>query len=309
MDDRRSTLLQASLLRLVRRGAWGDARKLIEKSHPADVAHVLDRVTDADRQQVFDLISSDDARAEVVSHLEFARRADLLRGLEPPAAARIVRGMSIDDAAEALRELLPEQADQILSELGEAAAEVESLLGYPESTAGSIMSPEFFALPDTATVQAAIEKLQETRELEPDFYCYVVDERNHLVGVLSLRQLIMHRPETPLRDCMSTDPIRRPARLALCPQRRSRTRNLPFMLIGLVLLGACSDGGSSGSVEAVPFTVWPRFRRDGQNRGQATVRMAAASARLSSCSRDRKNRNAGKMAAAPKRVESSASVK
>lgn len=208
MDDRRSTLLQASLLRLVRRGAWESARRLIEKSHPADVASVLDRLTEADRKQAFDLIAGTEARSAVVAHLEFGARAELLREFDSASAARIVREMPVDDAAETLRELGPEQSDEILAELGESAGEIESLLGYPESTAGAIMSPEFLALSDTTTVQDAIETLRRKRDADPSFYVYVVDVRGHLVGVLSLRQLIVQGSGSLLRDCMVPDPIR-----------------------------------------------------------------------------------------------------
>ena len=208
MDDRRSTLLQASLLRLVRRGAWEGARRLIEKSHPADVARVLDRLTEADRKQAFDLIRGADARSEVVAHLEFGARAELLGELDPAGAARIVRAMPVDDAAETLRELTSEQSDEILAELGESGGEIESLLGYPASTAGAIMSPEFLALSDTSTVEEAIETLRKKRDVDPSFYVYVVDDRDHLVGVLSLRQLIVQSSQTLLRDCMMQEPIR-----------------------------------------------------------------------------------------------------
>ena len=78
MRDRRGSLLQASLLRFVRRGAWGRAQRLLEKSHPADIAQVLDRLTDADLKAVFDLIRSPEERAEVLSLLQFADRSGFL---------------------------------------------------------------------------------------------------------------------------------------------------------------------------------------------------------------------------------------
>jgi magnesium transporter len=208
MQDRPATLLQNSLLRLVRRGAWGHARKFLDKSHPADIAYVLDRLTPADRKSVFDLISADEVRAEVLSLLEFTGRTDLLAGLDPAVAARLLVYMSPDDAALILRELPREHADEILEHMGESAEGVESLLGYPEDTAGAIMTPECFALSEDLTVKEAIERLQQKGEAEASFYVYVVDDRNHLVGVLSLRQIIMQPPYTLLRDCMVTDPVR-----------------------------------------------------------------------------------------------------
>jgi magnesium transporter len=208
MQDRPATLLQNSLLRLVRRGAWGHARKFLDKSHSAEIAYVLDRLTPADRKAVFDLISADEIRAEVLSLLEFTGSTDLLAGLDPAVAARLLVYMSPDDAALILRELPREHADEILEHMGESAEGVESLLGYPEDTAGAIMTPECFALSEDLTVKEAIERLQQKGEAEASFYVYVVDDRNHLVGVLSLRQIIMQPPYTLLRDCMVTDPVR-----------------------------------------------------------------------------------------------------
>lgn len=208
MSDRRGSLLQASLLRLVRRGAWGHAGRLLEKSHPADIAQVLDRLTDADRRSVFDLIRSNEIRADVLALLEFAPRADLLAGLEPAVAGELVKRMSPDDAAELLRQLPREVADEILGCLGEFAEEVEVLLGHPADSAGAIMSPEYFALPETMSVKEAIERLQRRGDHEASFYVYVVDDRSYLVGVLSLRQLIVQPPDKHLRDFMVAEPIR-----------------------------------------------------------------------------------------------------
>jgi magnesium transporter len=181
---------------------------LLEKSHPADIAQVLDLLREADRKAVFDLIRSHEDRAEVFCLLQFAARADLLAGLEPDNAGRILRHMSADDAAEILRQIPREHADEILTAMGEQAEQVERLLGYLADTAGAIMSPEYFALLENLTVKEAIERIQLHGEAEASFYVYVVDERNYLVGVLSLRQLIMQPPYTQLRDCMVADPIR-----------------------------------------------------------------------------------------------------
>ena len=208
MADQPQKILQASLLRFVRRGAWGRAGRLLEKSHPADIAEVLDRLPDADRRAVFDLIRSPEVRAEVLALLEFAGGATLLGGLDPEPAASILRHIPHDDAAVLLRALPREQTDEILAAMGGEAAEIEKLLDYEEDTAGSIMSPELFSLPESLTAKEAIERLQSTPSPEASFYVYVTDDRNHLVGVLSLRQLILQPPYTLLRDCMVTDPLR-----------------------------------------------------------------------------------------------------
>jgi magnesium transporter len=208
MEQSRGSLLQASLLRFVRRGAWSHAGRLLEKSHPADVAYVLDRVALTDREAVFALLRTPEMRGDVLSLLQFATRADLLAGLDPEVAGQIVKHMPPDDAAETLRELPQERSEEILSSLGEGAEELETLLEYPESTAGAIMSPKLLALPEDLSVESAIDHVRRYGDADASFYIYVVDERQYLVGVVSLRQLILQPPDKTLRDFMTTDPIR-----------------------------------------------------------------------------------------------------
>src|SRR5687767_3883900 len=84
---------------------------------------------------------------------------------------------------------------------------VENLLEYDEQTAGRIMNPHVFALSEDMTVGEAITELQNNRDVEMVFYLYVVDDRKHLVGVVSLRRLLLVSPETPLKRIMTADLI------------------------------------------------------------------------------------------------------
>jgi magnesium transporter len=87
------------------------------------------------------------------------------------------------------------------------SGQVESLLEYGEQTAGRIMNPSVFALNEDLTVGEAITALQSSRDVEMVFYLYVIDGRRHLVGVVSLRRLLLVPPETPLKRIMTTDLI------------------------------------------------------------------------------------------------------
>jgi len=88
------------------------------------------------------------------------------------------------------------------------SGDVQHLLAYGEQTAGRIMNPEVFALAEDLTAGEAIEALQRSREVEMVFYLYVVDERRHLVGVVSLRRLLLVSPETPLKRIMTSELIK-----------------------------------------------------------------------------------------------------
>ena len=115
--------------------------------------------------------------------------------------------MPADDAADLIGRLPEEKAGEILDRMQkDGSEEVESLLGYGEETAGGIMVPDFIALREETTAAEAIASLQkEHSEVEMPFYLYAVDSFGKLVGVSSLRQLVVVPPETPLRDFMSVD--------------------------------------------------------------------------------------------------------
>ena len=88
-----------------------------------------------------------------------------------------------------------------------AGGDVGELLEYPEQTAGRIMNPKVFALSEDMTAAESITALQGSRDVEMVFYLYVIDARRHLVGVVSLRRLLLVPPSTPLKRIMTTDLI------------------------------------------------------------------------------------------------------
>jgi magnesium transporter len=89
----------------------------------------------------------------------------------------------------------------------EDSTEVADILKYPKDTAGGIMTTEFFALSEDATAQDAIRRLQQATDAEMVFYIYVTDKDDHLVGVLSLRQLLTVPPATPLKNIATREVI------------------------------------------------------------------------------------------------------
>jgi len=126
----------------------------------------------------------------------------------PDELARLFTELPTDDAA-ALIDGLPDELSTAVLDLmkGADSGEVQHLLEYEDQTAGRIMNPNVFALAEELTAGEAIQALQGSREVEMVFYLYVVDERRHLVGVVSLRRLLLVSPETPLHRIMTADLI------------------------------------------------------------------------------------------------------
>jgi magnesium transporter len=145
---------------------------------------------------------------EAVSELGPEAGAALLSTRSAEDIAKLVQEIPSDDAA-ALIDYLPDELSTAVLDLmrPRESGVVENLLEYDEKTAGRIMNPTVFALSEDLTVGEAITELQNHRDIEMVFYLYVVDERRHLVGVTSLRRLLLVSPETPLKRIMTADLI------------------------------------------------------------------------------------------------------
>ncbi len=206
--QRRSDLVLDSVKRLVRIGATANLLNLLQKQHPADLAQILGAMLESERQAVFSVLVERNPRLamEAVSEMGAEAGAKLLTGRSAEEIARLLQEIPTDDAAR-LIDFLPDELSAEVLELmrRRESAQVESLLEYGDKTAGRIMNPQVFALNEDLTVGEAITELQNARDVEMVFYLYVVDARRHLVGVTSLRRLLLVSPETPLKRIMATD--------------------------------------------------------------------------------------------------------
>lgn len=205
---RRIDLVLDSVKRLVRIGATANLLNLLQKQHPADLAQVFGSLHDSERQAVFSVLVERHPRLamEGVAEMGPEPAAQLLATRSAEEIARLLQEIPSDDAA-ALIDYLPEELSNEVLELmrRRESGQVESLLEYGEQTAGRIMNPSVFALNEDLTVGEAITALQNSRDVEMVFYLYVVDSRRHLVGVTSLRRLLLVSPETPLKRIMTPE--------------------------------------------------------------------------------------------------------
>lgn len=182
--------------------------KRLEELHPADVADILEQLDPQQRASVFEHL--DDARAtEVISELEDEFQADVFDDIDDVRASRFIGNMDPDDAADIVRDLPYEKAEAILRLIGvEDAEEIRSLLGYKDQTAGGMMTTQYVAVPETHTVGEAIEVIRELAEEIPTiYYLYVLNEYEQLVGVVSLRTLVLAHNNARISDIMHTDLI------------------------------------------------------------------------------------------------------
>ena len=207
MNKDRSELLLASIKRLLRRGATKQLKNIIKKTHMVDLSGVFRELSPDNRQKLFDLIDSPEEKGILFSKLEESTFLEFVKTIELEDLVDIFSQMPADDAAELLNRLDENTSDQILQKMkNEDSTNVEHLMSYGDDTAGSIMVPDFVALQEDMGAREVIEALQNKYlDVEMPFYIYVTDEYGKLVGVSSLRQLVVVHPEKPLKDFMARD--------------------------------------------------------------------------------------------------------
>lgn len=200
-----SVLLSPDLLRrLLAADDRAGLRRQVDAAHPAEVAEILGALDDVEVARVLGVLG--DEAAAVVEHLPPERQEAVLRHLGPEQAADVLEEMASDEAADLLADLPRLEAEQLLEGMAPAeAADVRELLAYPANTAGGIMATEVVAVRTEGTVADAMARL---RTIAPDaetiFYVYVVDDDGRLVGVVSLRDLILTEPTAPLAGITRT---------------------------------------------------------------------------------------------------------
>jgi magnesium transporter len=203
-------LVLASVRRLLRVGATANLLNLLQKRHPVDIAEILRALNDHERRAAIDALAGSNPRLamHVVAELGVDMGAALLASRPPTDIVRLLQELAPDDAAALIDRFPRDLADQIRELMqGQPTAEIAEVLENPEGTAGRIMNPRVFALPEDATAAEAVNALQQLGGVEMSFYLYVIDERRHLVGVVSLRRLLLVPPQATLKQIMTTDVI------------------------------------------------------------------------------------------------------
>lgn len=196
--------LETELTRAKRQAVYTKLAKL----HPADIADIMEELNPSERAAI--LAALDEATAaEAITEAEPEVQASVVQMMEPEKAAGILEEMEPDEAADILSDLPEAKAEELLESMApEEAQEVEELLEHEEDTAGGLMTTEHVAFAPSLTVAEAIQRIRdEAKEAETIYYLYVTDPQERLLGVLSLRELILADPGRRLEQIMHTEVI------------------------------------------------------------------------------------------------------
>ncbi len=185
-------------------------QKLLAELHPADIAELFEELTFDEVLYVFMLLDQETG-ADVLAEIDDYHRKLLLKSLpDEVLARRYIEFMDTDDAADVLADLDENRQETVLRKIEdvEHAGDIADLLDYPEDTAGGLMQKEFVAVNENWTVQKCIDEIRkQAEEVEEVYYVYVVDDNNRFKGVLSLKKLILSKPDSKISNLYKKDAI------------------------------------------------------------------------------------------------------
>ncbi len=182
--------------------------KLLDKIRAADVADLIEHLKPKERLFIFKLLEPEGA-GEVLVEIEPPVQEGILKKLDSQEISEIVQELDSDDAADVVGDLPAERAREVIETVDdEVSEELETLLPFPEDTAGGIMGLEFVAVKADVTLQNAIETIREKKEeVENLYYLWVVDDFEKLAGFISLKDLLLEPPSKKVSEIMDPEVI------------------------------------------------------------------------------------------------------
>lgn len=185
---------------------YNKLNSILEQYHPVDIAQVIEELSENESIKMFLALEFDTA-VQILEEIDSHKKYFILSNVEHNYARKLIQEMSADDVADLLGDLREEEKRRILSLLGEnQQIDLIDLLSYARNTAGGRMTTEYIAFPKELKAKDALNKLAELAiDAETIYYVFAVDSQGRLVGVVSLRDLILAPEQTPIEDFMQTD--------------------------------------------------------------------------------------------------------
>jgi len=180
--------------------------KILASTPPVDLANAVERF-DVDTRRALLRRVPDSVATEILSEMEVEEAAEVFGAMREHRALRILSDFDPDDATDVFAELEDDKRDNFLSKMEpESAQTVKELLEYDPDSAGGIMTPEVCEIRDNMSVDEAINEIRrQAAELETIYYVYVVDSNGILVGVISMRDLLITSPKAAIAAHMKTN--------------------------------------------------------------------------------------------------------
>lgn len=181
----------------------------LSELYPVDIALILNQLEVEDANFIYDLLEEEQA-ADVLLEMEEEKREALLATFSTKEIAEQLDNMDSDDAADVINELPEEIQEEVLSQIEdiEQASDIADLMSYEEGTAGSLMAKELVSVYAHETVSACIDEIRrQTESVDVLYAVYVVDDHEKLIGMLSLKKLIVSHPLAKIEEIYDGDVI------------------------------------------------------------------------------------------------------
>ena len=198
------TILRDTFRRLLRRHAETNILKLIDKTHPADLALLFRYFNENEQDEIFSKLKPSEKTAEFLNDLDELIGIRLLENESHDRIASILEHASSNEQAYLIGLLDEKYASSVIDLLqADKQEELEEMMAYPEDSAGILMYTDVFTLHEETKARDAINALQDQEDAEMVFYLYTLDDEARLTGVISLRDLVTTPGDTKLKDIMS----------------------------------------------------------------------------------------------------------
>lgn len=187
---------------------YSKIKSILTEFNPADIASVFDEFEDDQRILLFRLLPKEEA-AETFVELEPDVQESIIRAFSDNELREVMDELYLDDTVDIIEEMPATIVRRILQNTdSETRASINTLLKYPEDSAGSIMTPEFVDLKRNNTVEDAFKRIRRTGvDKETIYTCYVTDEQRHLIGVTTVKELLLHEYDDMIEEFMETNTI------------------------------------------------------------------------------------------------------
>jgi magnesium transporter len=181
------------------------ARAQLKELHPADLAQIISDIPTGNVQAVLDALDTETA-GEAIHELEPELRSRIISQLDSWEASCILEEMSPDQAADVLGDLPQAKAQELLGLMAEAEADqIQELMEHEEDTAGGLMNSQFVAISGELTCAEALQEVRaHADEVDNVYYLYVLDEKQSLQGVVTLKNLLVGAQSARVRELMTT---------------------------------------------------------------------------------------------------------
>lgn len=185
-----------------------ELREFCNTLHPANTADFIEGLTIDEAWQVLSF-ADDERRAEIFRYFSPERQQLAFEKIDREEISKLIDDLPADERVDILNDVDQEVVDELLPLVpADDRRDILRLQAYPEETAGAVMTTEFARLAEKLTVADALDELRKkAQESETIYYLYVVDDEDHLRGLVSLRQLVSAQPNTLVSELMTRDVI------------------------------------------------------------------------------------------------------